>query len=682
MVIPPTKALDSYKNATGWSKFANINEGYKVTAVYSTTGGTVAINNALQNPIAVDIASKVDFLITPNEGFEIEKVTLNDVDITENIVDGKYSIERISENLTFAVTFKKLYTITANFISEEGVVTINGQEENPIQVSFDTKVDFAITPNEGYEIDKVLLNDVDVTADVVDGKYSIEKASEDVMLNVTFKKPEILNKETFEVDGIYYKVLSHEDKTVEVTFKGNTFMEYDNEYVGEIIIPETVNFVNTTYSVTSIGNGAFADCSSLTSVTIPNSITSIGNYAFDNCNLTSIIIPKSVISIGTSIFRSCMTLNSIVVDEENINYDSRDNCNSIIETETNTLISGCKNSVIPNSVTRIGDQAFYGCKGLISISIPNTVITIGNSAFAYCNGLASITIPNSIETIGDYAFLYCNLTSVSIGSKVLNIGKFAFNYCNLTTLIIPNSVTKIDNSAFAGNSRLATVTIGENVDTIGDKAFHNCYISSIYCKAIIPPVATSEKDNATFIENVMLSAILYVPTGSKEAYANATGWKDFLNITEFETEVDITIMDASNQGSTSFKYEIGKSFEFRVTPAVGYIVNTVVVNGEEISSDNGDYKIESVNEETTISVSYEIDPATGVNTLNANNLKVYGYNETLTVTGTEYGDTISIYDLNGAMLKTQNSVGSTNNISLDNGIYIVKVNGKSFKVML
>ena len=187
LVIPP-KALASYQNATGWSKFANTKAGYNVEVDYSSTGGSVAVNNALQNPIVVDIASKVDFLITPKTGFEIEMVTLNEVDITEDVIDGKYTIERISEDVKFVVTFKKLYNIATEFDSENGSVTINGSDENPVLVSFDSKVDFEITPNEGYEIDKVTLNEVDVTADVIDGKYSIEKASEDVTLKVTFKK--------------------------------------------------------------------------------------------------------------------------------------------------------------------------------------------------------------------------------------------------------------------------------------------------------------------------------------------------------------------------------------------------------------------------------------------------------------------------------------------------------------
>lgn len=263
----------------------------------------------------------------------------------------------------------------------------------------------------------------------------------------------------FEVDGIYYNITSADDKTVEVTYKGAAI--YEVEYSGSVTIPETVTYNEHTYSVTEIAfcafqycsgltsvkipnsvtniwysafdgcssltsvtipnsvtnieSHAFARCSSLTSVDIPNSVTYIGSYAFLECSsLTSVVIPNSVTGLGIRAFSDCSSLTSITVAEDNPTFDSRDNCNAIIETQTNTLIAGCSKTTILNSVTSIGDYAFSDCSSLTSVEIPNSVTTIGQYAFECCSNLTSVTIPNSVTHIGYYAFSECsNLTSIT-----------------------------------------------------------------------------------------------------------------------------------------------------------------------------------------------------------------------------------------------------------------------------
>ena len=187
-------------------------------------------------------------------------------------------------------------------------------------------------------------------------------------------------------------------------------------------------------------------------MTIPNNVTSIGNGAFEGCSgLTSINIPNSVTSIGNGAFRDCSGLTSFVVESGNTKYNSRNNCNAIIETATNTLIAGCKNTVIPNSVTSIDYSAFEGCSSLISIEIPNSITSIRGSAFYGCSGLTSVTIPNSVTSIGRMAFYNCSgLTSVTIGNSVTSIEEYAFSHCSgLISITIPNSVTSIGDYAFS-----------------------------------------------------------------------------------------------------------------------------------------------------------------------------------------------------------------------------------------
>ena len=183
-------------------------------------------------------------------------------------------------------------------------------------------------------------------------------------------------------------------------------------------------------SVTSIGNYAFRDCSGLTGeLVIPNSVTSIGDNAFEGCSvLTSVTIGNSVTSIGSDAFEYCSGLTSIVVAEGNAKYDSRENCNAIIEKETNTLLVGCKNTIIPNSVTSIGDDAFYYCRGLTSVVIPNSVTSIGSQAFYNCSGLTSIEIPNSVTSIGSSAFYLCEKLKTVINYSSLKITKGSKDY--------------------------------------------------------------------------------------------------------------------------------------------------------------------------------------------------------------------------------------------------------------
>ena len=312
-------------------------------------------------------------------------------------------------------------------------------------------------------------------------------------------------------------------------------------------------------SVTEIGNFAFYKCSGLTSIDIPNSVTEIGINAFYSCTgLTSIDIPNSVTSIGVSAFCNCTGLTSIVVESGNPKYDSRNNCNAIIETASNTLIVGCENTIIPNTVTAIGNSAFDNFSGLTSIDIPNSVTSIGDEAFWGCSGLTSITIPNSVTFIGDGAFHDCTgLTSVNIHDldawckidfhnfysnplyyaqhlfidgeettdlvipeSVTSIGGYAFYGCTgLTSVTIPNSVTSIGEEAFYGCSGLTSVTIPNSVTSVGGKAFYNSSgLTDVYCYIADPLRVSLAGDAFDLYDADASERTLHVLPGTTEAY--------------------------------------------------------------------------------------------------------------------------------------------------------------------
>lgn len=365
-------------------------------------------------------------------------------------------------------------------------------------------------------------------------------------------------------------------------------------------------------SVTSIGNTAFQYCSGITSIIIPNCVTSIGYNAFWGCRgLTSIIIPNSVTSIGNSAFGGCSGLTSIKVETGNEYYDSRNDCNAIIRKSDNTLVCGCMNTVIPNSVTSIGGSAFANCSGLASIIIPNNVTSIGNNAFASCSALTSITIPNSVTSIGNYAFSNCSgLTSIEVESG--NAYYDSRNGCNAiirksdNTLIsgcmntvIPNSVMCIGADAFEGCTGLTSVIIPNGVTSICDGAFYSCdNITSIYipssvtsfgikvfvCKNLDKITIDANKDliieggtfdysdlgeiimcgetlpkstgDYAFNSKSYETAILYVPSTLYEEYRSTSPWSKFVNIKILDDTVAGIYKSKLERPSASVIYDV------------------------------------------------------------------------------------------------------------------------------
>lgn len=210
--------------------------------------------------------------------------------------------------------------------------------------------------------------------------------------------------------------------------------------------------------------------------------------------------------IGESPFAYCVNLTSIEVESDNKAYDSRDNCNAIIETSTNKLLAGCKNTVIPS-----------------------TVMSIGSYAFAYCSGFSSLNIPQGVTSIGRYAFYGCSFSYATIPNGMKSIGSNAFCSCNfLKSIDIPNSMVSIGDSAFYNCKNLASMTIGSSVNYIGLRAFEYCDALTTIISRMVEPCDLYND----FSSKVYSNATLYVPRGSLEAYLSKNYWNKFRNIKE------------------------------------------------------------------------------------------------------------------------------------------------------
>lgn len=497
---------------------------------------------------------------------------------------------------------------------------------------------------------------------------------------------------------LYYNIV---DGNAQVTFPNYYYDEVtENHYyyygftepTGALVIPDTVSFNGTVYTVASIGGSAFAACSGLTSVTIPNSVTLIDGAAFYGCSgMTSISIGSGVTSIENDAFSSCTSLTTVT---------------------------------IPNSVTSIGQHAFEGCSGLISVTFGSGVTSIDRGAFRNCIGLTSITIPNSVTIIGYAAFSGCsNLTSVTIGDSVTIIVNYAFHNCTsltsvvfnavscttaheafigcsnitsfsfgdnvgiipenicsgfsgLTSIIVPNSVTIIGDAAFSGCSGLTSIILPDSVTSIGNGSFRNCdhmtnitfgssvatigenalkgctQIVNIHMHGSNPPTA-----QANTFEDVPTTANLYVPCDAASSYENAAYWSAFNIAEEFPYSFSATTANQT-RGTVQVLHapECGNlQAEVQANPYNGFHF----VRWSDGNTEAHRYIV--VVQDTAIQAEFA-EGNVGIDDIDADGIRIYGAEGRIVVEGAT--DEVHVYDMMGRRVRGE---------SLPAGVYMVKV---------
>jgi len=333
-------------------------------------------------------------------------------------------------------------------------------------------------------------------------------------------------------------------------------------------------------------------------------------------------------------------------------------------------------------VTKIGNEAFYKCYDLSSVTIPNGVKTIGENAFNDCRGLTTVTIPQSVIVIDKNAFNACTgLTSVTIEDAATSIGVQAFKACtNLTSVELGNNVTSIGDRAFSDCDKLPSITIPNSVTSIGDWAFH--------CSSLLEVISFIKTPNdiayAAFSDEAYKHGILYVPIGTLELYKACEGWKRFLSITEMTSDnVYLTLKDAAT-GCMKLLVNKGESYTFAIEPEDGWKVTSVTYNDEDVTSsldEQNHFTTPAITADAVLRVAYSQD--TKIASVANDNVNILAVSGGVWIEGATKDSVCQVFATDGKLLKSIHITNSRAFVNLNEGqVYIVKVGDKTLKAAL